>query len=122
MYEMQRLARARLGEADRIARDYFDRRDELEPIGREDLLERVRVIVALGAFAFDQVVRMQLESAPPNPGRKPRFAHLAEVALLNRRTLVASYHPSQQNTFTGKLTEPMFDRVWARARELAGRS
>jgi rhodanese-related sulfurtransferase len=42
LYEMQRLARARLGEADRIARDYFDRRDELEPVGREDLLDRVR--------------------------------------------------------------------------------
>ena len=86
-----------------------------------DLLERVRVIVALGAFAFDQVVRIQFESAPPTPGRKPRFAHLTEVALPKRRTLVASYHPSQQNTFTGKLTEPMFDRVWARAKELAAR-
>src|SRR3990170_7150997 len=42
LYEMERLARARLGEADRIARDYFDRRDELEPVGREDLLDRVR--------------------------------------------------------------------------------
>ncbi len=42
LYEMQRLARTRLGEADRIARDYFDRRDELEPVGREDLLDRVR--------------------------------------------------------------------------------
>jgi len=42
LYEMQRLARTRLGEADRIARDYFDRRDELEPVGREELLDRVR--------------------------------------------------------------------------------
>ncbi len=42
LYDMQRLARTRLGEADRIARDYFDRRDEIEPVGREDLLDRVR--------------------------------------------------------------------------------
>ena len=42
LYEMERLARSRLGEADRIAHDYFDRRDELEPVGREDLLERIR--------------------------------------------------------------------------------
>ena len=84
-----------------------------------ELLGGVRVIVALGAFAFDQVVRILCNTEAPISGRKPRFAHLAEVALPKGRTLLASYHPSQQNTFTGRLTEPMFDRVWARAKELA---
>ncbi len=84
-----------------------------------ELLGSVRVIVALGALAFDQVVRIHGKSDPPMRGPRPRFAHLAEVKLPNGRSLLGSYHPSQQNTFTGKLTEPMFDRVWARARELA---
>ena len=86
-----------------------------------ELLDRVRVIVALGAFAFDQVVRTHSKSSAPTAGPRPRFAHLAEVVLPSGRTLLASYHPSQQNTFTGRLTEPMFDQVWARARELAAR-
>jgi uracil-DNA glycosylase family 4 len=80
-------------------------------------LDRVCVIVALGAIAFDTVLRIAGTTAPS--AARPRFAHLAEVALQCGRTLLASYHPSQQNTFTGRLTEPMFDRVWARAKELA---
>jgi len=85
-----------------------------------ELLDRVRVIVALGAIAFEQVLKVVADSGGAvRP--KPRFAHLAEVPLPLGRTLLGSYHPSQQNTFTGKLTEPMFDRVWARARELAAR-
>ncbi len=84
-----------------------------------ELLGGVRVIVALGAFAFDQIVRILSGADAPTLRRQPRFAHLAEVALPDKRTLLASYHPSQQNTFTGRLTEPMFDRVWARAKELA---
>lgn len=81
-----------------------------------ELLERARVIVALGAFAFDQVWRI----AAGRGTLKPRFTHLAEAALPDGRTLLGSYHPSQQNTFRGKLTGPMFDAVWARAKELAG--
>jgi uracil-DNA glycosylase family 4 len=79
------------------------------------LLPDVRVFVALGALAFQQAWRIV-----GGPGKRPRFAHLAEAALPSGRTLLASFHPSQQNTFTGKLTEPMFDRVWERAKELAG--
>jgi uracil-DNA glycosylase family 4 len=79
-----------------------------------DLLANARVLVALGSIAFEQSWRIL------GSGRRPRFSHLAEAPLPGDRTLLGSYHPSQQNTFTGKLTEPMFDRVWARAKELAG--
>jgi uracil-DNA glycosylase len=81
-----------------------------------DLLPTARVIVVLGKFAHDAVAAL-LGLRP-----RPRFAHLAEYALPNGRTLLCSYHPSQQNTFTGTLTEPAFDAVFSRARELtAGR-
>lgn len=84
------------------------------------LLDRVRVIVALGGIAFDQAWKVLMASGTL-PTRRVRFAHLVEVPLTDGRTLLGSYHPSQQNTFTGKLTEPMFDRVWARASTLAER-
>src|SRR5687768_8832742 len=68
-----------------------------------DLLTSARVIVALGQFAYDAVARL-LEVPSP----RPRFGHGVEVPLPGRNamTLVCSFHPSQQNTFTGKLTEP----------------
>ena len=80
-----------------------------------ELLTSVRAIVALGGFAWDGVLlaAAQLGCAIPRP--KPRFGHAAE-ARVGPWQLVASYHVSQQNTFTGRLTEPMLDRVFARAR------
>jgi uracil-DNA glycosylase family 4 len=85
-----------------------------------DLLPRVRVLVVLGKFAFDQVWRVLLGRGEPLPRPRTTFAHGTEVAIRPGLTLLASYHPSQQNTFTGTLTEEMFDGVWARARAILG--
>jgi uracil-DNA glycosylase family 4 len=83
------------------------------------LLPGVRVIVCLGAFAWDAALRVRAALGEPAPRPKPRFGHGAEAAGA-RWTLLGCFHPSQQNTFTGKLTEAMLDAVFARARELAG--
>ena len=77
------------------------------------LLTQVRVVVALGQFAHDAVWRLVGAGA-----RRPPFGHLAEHNLPNGMTLLDSFHPSQQNTFTGKLTEPAFDAVFTRAGQL----
>jgi uracil-DNA glycosylase family 4 len=79
------------------------------------LLHGVRVILALGGFAWDGslLAASQLGHAIPKP--RPRFGHGAETQIGPWR-LIASYHVSQQNTFTGRLTEPMLDQVFARAR------
>jgi uracil-DNA glycosylase family 4 len=82
-----------------------------------ELLTRARVVVALGRIAFDaSLAAIGFEGLPPK--RKPQFAHGAELNLRGARTLIASFHPSQQNTFTGKLTEQMLDAVFERARSL----
>ena len=83
-----------------------------------DLLERVRVIVVLGSFAYVQALRILADRGVEVPTPRPRFGHGAEIALRNDLRILMSYHPSQQNTFTGKLTEDMFDAIWARARSL----
>jgi uracil-DNA glycosylase len=77
------------------------------------LLTETRVIVCLGSFAWDAAIRL-LGIRP-----KPKFGHLAEHSEDGKPTLLGCYHPSQQNTFTGKLTEEMLDRVFRRAREIA---
>jgi uracil-DNA glycosylase family 4 len=81
-----------------------------------DLLP-VRVFLALGGIAWKSVIALA-RSRGWQTGRVPKFGHGAKVELTGERWLIGSYHPSQQNTFTGKLTEPMFDQVFALAREL----
>ena len=81
------------------------------------LLDRARVIVALGSFAWDGSLRALGELGEGIPRPKPRFGHGAE-AVIGRYSLLGCYHPSQQNTFTGRLTEAMLDDLFARAREL----
>ena len=80
------------------------------------LLSDARVLVCLGAFAWDAALR--LHAVRP----KPRFAHGTEHTPPSDTILLGCYHPSQQNTFTGVLTEPMLDAVLLRARELAERN
>jgi uracil-DNA glycosylase family 4 len=75
-----------------------------------DLLPRARVILCLGSFAWDGVLRALTEHGT-RLSPKPRFHHGAH-AEAGRYHLLGSYHPSQQNTFTGKLTEPMFDAIF----------
>ena len=82
------------------------------------LLSRARVLVALGSFAWDGALRAVRRMGHEIPRPRPRFAHGAETEL-GPYALLGCYHPSQQNTFTGKLTEPMLDEVFERARELA---
>jgi uracil-DNA glycosylase family 4 len=75
----------------------------------------VRVFVALGQIGWRAVIDEARRRSWWNDGL-PRFGHAAVLPLEEGRVLIGSYHPSQQNTFTGKLTEPMFDRVFALAR------
>ncbi len=81
-----------------------------------DLLPLV-VVVALGQIAWHASI-VEARRRGWHEGRMPKFSHGAKVALAGGRWLLASYHPSQQNTFTRVLTEPMFDRVFRTARKL----
>jgi uracil-DNA glycosylase family 4 len=96
-------------------------RDNCLPfLARElELLHRVRVAVTLGSFAWDGALRAMATLGYPVPRPRPRFGHGAE-AEIGPYVLLGSYHPSQQNTFTGVLTEEMTDALFTRARELAG--
>ena len=82
-----------------------------------EALEALRAIVALGAFAWDGALRA-LASLGHGARPKPRFGHAAEVSV-GQYVLIGAFHPSQQNTFTGKLTPPMLDAVVERAITLA---
>jgi uracil-DNA glycosylase len=79
-----------------------------------DVLRDLRVVVCLGAFAYD--------AACTEWGVRPRpkFGHLVEAPTPGGPALLCSFHPSQQNTFTGRLTAPMLDAVFTRAKEIAG--
>jgi uracil-DNA glycosylase family 4 len=79
-----------------------------------ELLSEARTILALGSFAWDGALRALRGLGARIPPPKPRFGHEAE-ARVGEWTLVGCYHPSQQNTFTGRLTEPMLDAAIARA-------
>jgi uracil-DNA glycosylase family 4 len=82
-------------------------------VRERELLTQVRVIVCLGKFAYDAVCK-EFAVSP-----RPKFGHGVETTTDNGVHIVCSFHPSQQNTFTGKLTEPMIDDVFARARRYA---
>jgi uracil-DNA glycosylase family 4 len=84
------------------------------------LLGDLRVVVCLGRIAFDGLLAHAQRTGKLPPGPRPAFAHGAEFTLAGGLTVLASYHPSLQNTNTGKLTRPMFLAVFQRARALAG--
>ena len=86
--------------------------------GELDLLARVRVVVCLGGFAWDAALRLRADLGERVPRPKPRFGHGAELGG-ERLVLLGCFHPSQQNTFTGRLTVGMMEAVFARAREVA---
>jgi uracil-DNA glycosylase len=92
-------------------------RDACLPFAARELalLDRARVVLCLGAFAWDAALRLRGEVPRP----RPRFGHGAELAG-PPWAMLGCFHPSQQNTFTGRLTPAMLDAILARARELAG--
>jgi uracil-DNA glycosylase family 4 len=96
-------------------------RDNCLPyLAREvEVLDELKVLVPLGAFAWDGTLRALEAAGQVTPRPRPRFGHGHE-AFVGPYVLVGSFHPSQQNTFTGVLTAPMLDAVLRRAVELAG--
>jgi uracil-DNA glycosylase family 4 len=81
-----------------------------------DLLSNVRVFVCLGGYAYAALMRRLVRRGHEVPRPRPRFGHGAAVLLPGAPLVLSSYHPSQQNTFTGRLTESMLDEVFNRAR------
>lgn len=81
-------------------------------VRERELLTNIRVVICLGSFAYEAVCKEW--GVKP----RPKFGHGVEVMAPDGTAILCSFHPSQQNTFTGKLTEPMFDAVFSRAREL----
>jgi uracil-DNA glycosylase family 4 len=92
-----------------------------QPFLQEELrlFRRLRVVVALGKVAWDAYLRARREGAQPVPRPLPRFGHGAVARMADGVVLLGSFHPSQQNTFTRKLTRRMLHAVFARARRLA---
>lgn len=97
-------------------------RDTCAPwLVREIALTQPRVLVALGGFAWQSALRALADLGEPVPRPRPKFGHGA-TAQVGDRWLVGCYHPSQQNTFTGRLTKPMLDDVLGRAMALGAGS
>ncbi len=86
-----------------------------------DLLQNVRVVVGLGKIAHDAIFNAYSATGRTTLTKRPAFKHDGETRLNDNVLLIASYHPSQQNTFTGKLTQKMFDAVFRRSREYLSR-
>jgi len=82
------------------------------------LLDRVRVVVGLGRIGWQAYLRARKVIGAAPPLARPEFGHGVETRFADGVTLIACYHPSQQNTFTGKLTRPMLRAVFLRARTL----
>ena len=97
-----------------------EERDNCLPYLEAELeaLDRVKVVVALGSFGWDGFLKASRANGVEIPRPKPKFGHGAE-ARIGKRLLLGCYHPSQQNTFTGTLTEQMMDAVFGRAVEAA---
>jgi len=93
-------------------------RDACFPFAVAELaaLPELRAMVCLGKFAWDNALRLLRQAGYAVPAPAPVFGHCAQ-ARIGGLTLIGSYHPSQQNTFTGRLTEPMLDAVFAAARQ-----
>ena len=83
-----------------------------------ELLRGIRVVVALGRVAWQAYLATRKELGWPTPYPAPKFQHNAAHSLNGKTILIASYHPSQQNTLTGRLTRAMFDQVFARVQQL----
>jgi uracil-DNA glycosylase len=79
---------------------------------------QVKVVIALGKIAFDSFIKAYEEAGGTITKPRPKFGHGVAVDLPNGQRLICSYHPSQQNTFTGKLTRPMFQSIFDRARAI----
>jgi len=86
-----------------------------------EFLPRLRVVVTLGRIAFDAFLKLCEETGIMLPRSRPRFAHGARVRLGRGLTMLASYHPSQRNTLTRRLTRPMFHAIFREARRLLSR-
>ncbi len=83
-----------------------------------EAMTELRVVLALGRIGFDGFVAAWRDSGRELPNPKPKFAHGSDATLSGGLRLLGSYHPSQQNTFTGRLTRSMFHRVFKKARAL----
>ena len=95
-----------------------EERDACFPFAAAELaaLTELRAVLCLGKFAWDAALRLLRGAGWTVPTPLPKFGHGAQARIEPGLTLIGSYHPSQQNTFTGKLTEPMLDAVFAAAR------